>query len=183
MISLSSMVAICLGLSAVSGSLRVIKTGQPDKSQSTVKSQSPGKDATQPTGMTFKLTIMSNGLTKSGAAFGGYTYVEISADIKVTLEIVHLRSPEAANKEYNDRLKYATKIVEHAKVGDSTGTTEERAVILVPAKKDCKEATEILRTSGKLLRIIESCFPDAALDFEKQAERAGGGDRILWRSE
>jgi hypothetical protein len=95
--------------------------------------------------------------------------------MKVYLYIVHLDSPEAARKEYEDRLKGAVRIIKQEKVQDKTATksakTEDRAVIVVSELKECSEATAIVATAGRALRIIKSCSAEAALEFEKQADR------------
>jgi hypothetical protein len=156
------------------GSQQPSQTGQQDKTQHPA-SQQRSPDATPREEMKFKLLIMSDGGTKSGATFGRKIY-ETPNHTRLYLTIVHLDSREGAKKEYDDWLKRAAEIINQAKVQDNPATkpatTEDRAVIVVPATRECKETTTILATAGTTLRIIQSCSSDAAIEFEKRAKRA-----------
>jgi len=45
-------------------------------------------------------------------------------------------------------------------------------VILVPSTaKDCDEMFTVVATAGTVLRTIQSCSLDAAVEFERQAKR------------
>ncbi|MGA9633456.1 MAG: hypothetical protein WBC67_04245 [Candidatus Acidiferrales bacterium] len=118
---------------------------------------------------------MSNGVTGSGARWGGQTY-ETPTHTRVYLYLVYLHSREDAKKEYDDRLNGALRIISQGRVEDGaatkSATTEERAVIVISVKRDCKEATVILATAGSALRVIESCSAEAAVEFEKQGKRS-----------
>ena len=116
---------------------------------------------------------MSDGVTKSGARWGGKTY-ETPTHTKVNLTIVHLNSRESAKEEYEQRLKEAVRIVNQGEVQDKPATkpatTEDRAEIIVPSTRECKEPTAIIATAGTVLRIIQSCSSQVAIEFEKQAK-------------
>jgi hypothetical protein len=114
----------------------------------------------------FKLLILSNGVTKSGASWDGRIY-ETPTQIKVYLYMVHLGSREAAKKEYEDQLKAAVRIISQGKTQDKP-TTEARAVITVSDTRECKEMPTVLATADTMLHIVQSCSPEAALEFEKQ---------------
>jgi hypothetical protein len=161
------------------------------------RSQSPGRtpsptgqqnspDATSHEKMKFTLLVMGNGWTKQGDAFSTMNY-ESAAHIKVYLKIVHLQSRDDAKKEYDARLKEAAKIIDEGKVQDKPATkpasTEDRAVILVPnAAKDCEEIFTVVATAGTVLRIIQSCSVEAAVEFERQAKRGESlDDRLVFR--
>jgi|ERR1700675_2563151 len=180
-----STVLICLAASLANGSQSPSQTGQEDKTQRPTNQQN-SPDATPQEQMKFKLLLMSDGRTESGATIGGKTY-ETSTHTKVYLAIVHSGSREAAKKEYDDRLKGAVRILNQGKVEDKPATkpasTEDRAVIIAPATtEDCKETTIILATAGTVLRIIQSCSSEAAIEFEKQARLGEGkNDRFVVR--
>ena len=148
----------------------------------------PGTDqhTTPSQELLFKLVIMSNGVTKSGASWSGKIY-ETPDQTKVYLYIVHLDTREAATKEYEDTLKRSAKIIKQEKVQDKPAakpaTTEDRAVVVVTdSRKGCDEATAILATAGRGLRIIQSCSAQAALEFERQANRNESlNDRDIYR--
>jgi len=53
-------------------------------------------------------------------------------------------------------------------------STEDRAVVILPATKECREVTSILRSAGASLRIIESCSAEA----DDQGERL-----CFWRND
>jgi hypothetical protein len=173
--AVSSMAAICLAASLAHGSKLPNQTVQENKTKHPANQQS-SSEATSQEEMNFKLLIMSNGVTKSGASFGGKIY-ETPAHTKVYLYMVHLGSREGAKKEYEDRLKEAIRITNQGEVQDNAATKpatmKDRAEIVVPATRDCKETTTILATAGTVLRVIQSCSPEAAIEFEKQAKRNG----------
>ena len=129
---------------------------------------------------------MSNGWTNKGFAFSGMNY-ESAARIKVYVRIVHSSSRESAKKEYDDWLKEAVRIVDQGKVQDKPATkpvmTEDRAVIVVPeTAKDCDEMFTVVATAGTVLRIIQSCSVEAAVEFERQAKRGESlDDRLVSR--
>jgi hypothetical protein len=172
--AISTVVTICLAVSAAHHSQQPSQTGQDDKTQHPANQQK-STDATTQEEMKFKLLIMSNGVTKSGATWGGKTY-ETPTHTKVYLTIVHLDSREGAKKEYDEWLQRAARITHQGKVQDKPATkpatTEDRAEIIVPATRECKETTTILATAGTVLRIIASCSSEAALQFERQANRS-----------
>ena len=131
----------------------------------------------------FTLLILSNGHTEKGFAVSGMNY-ESAAHVKVYLKIVHLGSRDDSKKEYDDWLKKAVKIIDqgttHDKPATKPATTEDRAVILVPntgvftvvaTAKDCEEIFTVVATAGTVLRTIQSCSLDAAVEFERQAKR------------
>ena len=171
--AISSIAALCLAASLAYGSKLLNQTAQENKTQRPANQQS-SSEATSQEGMNFKLLIMSNGVTKSGASFGGKIY-ETPTHTKVYLYMVHLGSREGAKQEYEDRLKETIRIINQGAVQDDPATkpvtTEDRAEIIVPATRDCKETTTILATAGTVLRVIQSCSREAAVEFEKQANR------------
>ena len=164
-----TVVTICLATSAVHYSQQPGQAGQEDKTQHPLNQQK-STDAIRQEEMKFKLLIMTNGVTKSGATWGGRTY-ETPTHTKVNLTIVHLDSREGAKKEYDEWLKRAARIIHQGKVQDKPATKpatmEDRAEIIVPATRVCKEATTIIATAGSRLRIIQSCSSEAAIEFEK----------------
>ena len=151
-------------------------------------------DATSHEKMKFTLLIMGNGWTEKGYAFSTMNY-ESAAHIKVYLKIVHLDSRDDAKKEYDNWLKKAVRIIDQGKTHDKPATkpatTEDRAVILVPntsvftvvtTAKDCEEMFTVVATAGTVLRTIESCSLDAAVEFERQAKRSESvDDRLVFR--
>jgi hypothetical protein len=148
-------------------------SAQDNKTQP-IAGQQTNQNATPSEELQFKLVLMSNGVTKSGASWDGRTY-ETPNHTKVYLYIVHLDSPGAARKEYEDTLKGAVGIIKQEKVHDKpatqSATTEGRAVIVISDVRECNEAAAIIVTAGRALRIIKSCSAEAALEFEKQANR------------
>jgi hypothetical protein len=104
-----STVLICFATSVVYGSQQPSQTGQEDKSQRPTKRQN-SPDATPQEKMKFKLLIMSDGRTESGATLEGKSY-ETSTHSKVYLTVAHSGSREAAKKEYTDRLRRAVRIL------------------------------------------------------------------------
>jgi hypothetical protein len=126
----------------------------------------------------FRLLRMSDGVTKSGAGFGWKTFETTTTQTKLYLIIVHLDSREGANKECDEWFKMATRIINQEKVQDKPATkpasTEDRAVVIPPATKECREVTSILRSAGASLRIIESCSAEA----DDQGERL-----CFWRND
>jgi hypothetical protein len=85
-------VVIYLAASVAYGSQQLSRTGQEDKTERPANQQS-SPDAKPKEGMKFKLLIMSDGMTRSGATWGGKTY-ETPTHTKVYLTIVHLGSRE-----------------------------------------------------------------------------------------
>jgi hypothetical protein len=162
---------ICFAASVAYCSRQPRQTGQEEHSAS----QQEIQDATPHEEMKFNLLTMSNGVTKGGASWGGKTY-ETPSHTKLYLTIVHLDSREGAKKEYDEWLKRAVRIINQGKVQDKPATkpamTEDRAEIIVPTKRDCKEATTIIATAGTVLRVISSCSSEAVFQFEKAANRA-----------
>ncbi len=156
-----------------------------DNKTQPIADQQTNQNATPSEELQFKLVMMSNGVTNSGASWGGKRY-ETPNHTKVYLYIVHLDSPEAARKEYGDRLKGAVRIIKQEKVQDKPATksttTEDRAVIVVSEGKECNELTAIVATAGRALRIIESCSAEAALELEKQANHNDNeNDQYVYR--
>jgi hypothetical protein len=180
-----SAVLICLSASLAYGSQEPSQTGQDDKTQRPANQQD-NPDATPQEEMKFKLLLMSDGWTESGARCGGSTY-ETSTHTKLYLTIVHTSSRERAKKEYDDRLKGAVRILNQGKVEDKPATkpasTEDRAVIIaLGTTEECRETTVILATAGKVLRIIQSCSSEAAIEFERRAKLAESkNDRLVFR--
>jgi hypothetical protein len=170
--TMPTVAAICLATSLAYCFQQPSQTGQEKTQRPASQQETP--DITPHDDMKFKLLIMSNGVTKSGAGFGAETF-ETPTHTKVYLTIVHLDSRENAKKEYDDNIKRAERIINQGKVQDkpatNPATTEDRAEIIVPATRECKEATTILATAGKALRIITSCSSEATIEFEKQARR------------
>ena len=119
----------------------------------------------------FNQFATTSGVNKSGASWEG-TFYRTATGATVRLTIVHLDSREGATNEYADWLKErAVRIISKEKVQDNSGSTEERAVAKLFVPSECDEGTAIFATSGKVLRIIQSCSAKAAFEFEKQAER------------
>jgi len=168
-----SVLAGCLAAGVSYASNKPSQAEQENKTQPT-PSQQRSPDAASHDEAKFKLLFMSNGVTGSGARWGGQTY-ETSTHTKVYLYFVYLRSRENAKKEYDDRLHEALRIVSRGTVeggaATESGTTEQRAIIAVSAKRDCAEATEILATVGNTLRIVVSCSSEAAAEFDKWTDR------------
>lgn len=168
-----TMVGICLTASVIYAAQQSGNTGK-DKGQHPANQQE-SPDATPHEEMKFNLLVMSNGVTKWGAPWQGKTY-ETPSRTKLYLTIVHLDSREGAKKEYDEWIRKAVRTINQGKVQDKPATTpvttEDRAEIIVPATRDCKEATTIIATAGTVLRIISSCSSEAALDFEKAANRS-----------
>jgi hypothetical protein len=150
------------------------ETGHADKTQRSANQQG-SPDPTPQDEIKFRLLRMSDGATKSGARFGGKTFETTTTQTKLYLIIVHLDSREGAKKEYGEWFKMATRIIRQGKVQDKPATkpvlTEDRALVIFPATRECNELTTILRTAGTSLRIIQSCSSDAAREFERQANR------------
>ena len=170
---------ICPVISFAVRSQQPTRTGQTHS----VASQQSTPAATPHEEMKFKLVRMSNGWTKKGFAVSGMNY-ESAAHVKVYLKIVHVDSREDAKKEYNDWLKEAAKIIDQGTVQDKPATkpatTEERAVIAVrETSKDCEEIFSVVATAGSVLRVIQSCSLEAAVEFERQAKRNEGIDDHL----
>jgi hypothetical protein len=166
--------AICLAASVAYCSQQPSQSGQEEKARRPANQQGT-PDVTPHEEMKFFLVTMSHGRTKSGAGFGESTYERLLTNTKVYLCIVHLDSPESAKKEYDDNLRRAERIITQGKVQDKPATKpatiEDRAEIIAPATRECKEATTILATAGRSLRIITSCSGEAAIEFERQAKR------------
>ncbi len=112
---------------------------------------------------------------------------ESAAHVKIYLKIVHAGSREEAKKEYDDWLKEAAKIIEQGNVQDKPATkpatTEDRAVIVVlETARDCEKMFTVVATAGTVLRIIQFCSLEAAVEFEKQAKLGESmGDRLVSR--
>jgi hypothetical protein len=55
-------------------------------------------------------------------------------------------------KEYDDWLKEAARIINQGKVQDKpatkAATTNDRAVVIIPAARECQELTAMLSTAG-----------------------------------
>jgi hypothetical protein len=133
-------------------------------------SQLPNHEETK-----FNLLAMTNGVTKSGASWGGKIY-ESATGARVRLTIVHLDSREGAKNEYADWLKLkGVRVISKGKVEDKPATkpatTEDRAIVKFAVPSECDEGTAIFATAGSVLRIIQSCSAKAAFEFEKQAKR------------
>jgi hypothetical protein len=156
------------------GLATLIACGSGSPAQENKTNQQANENASRQEEITFTLLYMSNGVTRTGAHWGGKTY-ETPSRVRVYLTIVHLDSRERAKKEYEDTLSDAVKIVSEEKVQNEpatkTGETETRAVIILSVARECKEATAVVATAGRALRIIQSCSSDAALEFERQANR------------
>jgi hypothetical protein len=58
---------------------------------------------------------MSDGVTNSGAGFGGKTFETTTTQTKLYLIIVHLDSREGAKKEYDEWFKTGTRIINQGK--------------------------------------------------------------------
>jgi hypothetical protein len=162
------LLAISLAAAAVYSSQQPSQAKQESKTQSSTNEQS-NPDSTEQKSARFKLILMSDGVTKSGARWGGKTY-ETPTHTKVYIITVYLDSHAGAKKEYDNWLKSAVRIVEETKAQDKVDGSEYRSVVMAAVSKDCKEITEILTTVGSDLRIIESCSSDAAFEVEKLAQ-------------
>ena len=114
----------------------------------------------------FTLLRMGDGVTADGARFSQDTYEGPNGE-KAFAVIVYCDSPEHAKKQFGDKIKKATKIIEQQKLSDEKDATEERAVITFIAG-DKKLASMILTTEGAHLREIKSYSLQDALDLEKQ---------------
>jgi hypothetical protein len=173
---------ICLVISSAAHSQEPALTGQTYP----LASQQSSPVVTAHEEMKFKLVRMSKGWTKKGFAVSGMNY-ESAAHVKVYLKIVHTGSREGAKKEYDDWLKEAAKIIEQGNVQDKPATkpatTEDRAVIVVlETARDCEKMFTVVATAGTVLRIIQSCSLEAAVEFEKQAKLGESmGDRLVSR--
>ena len=167
-----SVLATCLATGVTYASNTPSQTGQEDETQP-VPSQQSGPDAESHDETKFKLLLMSDGITGSGARWGGHTY-ETPTHTKVYLYFVYLHSPEDAKKEYDRWLNGALKTISQGTAEDGpatkSATAEERAVIVASSKRDCNEVTVILATTGSTLRVIESCSAEAAAEFEKETK-------------
>jgi len=172
-------VVISLAASTVCGFQQPTETAHEGKTQRPMNQQG-SPDATPQNEIKFRLLTMSNGVTKSGAGFGGKTFEMTTTQTKLYLTIVHLDSREGSKKEYDEWFKMALRVINQGKVQDKPATkpasTEDRAVVILPASRECKELTTILRTAGVSLRIIESCSAETALEFERQAGRSENQD-------
>lgn len=116
----------------------------------------------------FKLTLMSNGIVKSGASFGGMTFIDETSGMKVWRNNVYLHSADAARKEFEDE------IADDIKSGGQlrrdkrdAAASEKRAVVALPSKDGCAEPTTILFTDGAILRVVYSCSSEVAHEFEE----------------
>jgi hypothetical protein len=173
---------ICLVISSGARSQEPSRTGQTHS----LANQQSSPAAAPHEEMKFKLIRMSNGWTKKGFAVSGMDY-ESAAHIMVYLKIVHPGSREGAKKEYDDWLKEAAKIIEQGAVQDKPATkpatTEDRAVIVVPENaRDCERMFTVVATAGTVLRLIQSCSLEAAVEFERQAKRNESmDDRLVSR--
>jgi hypothetical protein len=113
----------------------------------------------------FTITVVSNGITKSGATFTQNTYVAETGE-KVYEVTVHCESSEAARKELEFWIDRATKIIKREKQGKDL--TEEAAISVLPSKH-CDDETMIMETEGKLLYTIHSCSAQVLTDFQKES--------------
>ena len=171
---------ICLLVSSAARSQQPAHTGQTNSSPSQQSVPTPTPQ------VKFKLLRMSNGWTDNGFAVSGMNY-ESTAHVKVSLKMVHPGSREGAKREYDDWLKEAAKIIEQGTIQDKPATkpatTEDRAVVLVrETSKDCEEIFSVVATAGTVLRIIQSCSLEAAVEFERQAKRNESmDDRLVSR--
>ena len=173
---------ICLVISSTARSQEPTQTAQ---THSFVNQQS-SPAATPHEEMKFKLVRMSNGWTKKGFEVSGMNY-ESAAHVKIFLKTVHPGSREGAKKEYDDWLKEAAKIIDQGTVQDKPATkpatTEDRAVIVVlETARDCERMFTVVATAGTVLRLIQSCSLEGALEFERQAKRNESmDDRLVSR--
>lgn len=173
---------ICLVIPSAARSQEPSRTGQTNS----LANQQSSPAAAPHEEMKFKLVKMSNGWTKKGFEVSGMDY-ESTAHIKVYLKIVHPGSREGVKKEYDDWLKEAAKIIRQGAVQDKPATKpatmEDRAVIAVrEASKECEEIFSVVATAGTVLRIIQSCSLEAAVEFERQAKRNESmDDRLVSR--
>jgi hypothetical protein len=134
----------------------------------------------------FKLTLMSNGATKSGVGFSAIRY-DTSEHFQLWLTIEHPGSREGAKSEYDTWVKRAERIIDQGKIEDKPATKpetiEDRAVIVLPAAaKDGKGSFVIVATAGNSFRIIQSSSLEAVLQFEKHARHSESlDDRFVVR--
>jgi hypothetical protein len=162
-----ALAALCFASTAIAYGLdqpseaRPLQQPQPSTNQQATGGIAPHESTK------FTATMMANGVTKSGAEWGG-TIWETPTHTIVNAETVYLRSHEDAEKEYGDWMKMAINVVEQGKIQDEA---EQRAVVTVSGTRGCDVANEILFTSGKLLRVITSCSLADALEFERQASQ------------
>lgn len=114
----------------------------------------------------FRMTLMSDGIVKSGAHFGAMTFVEENTGEKVLRYNVYLDSADAAKKELADEVAESVKAGGKLNLDKSSPRAEQRTEILLPAKKGCAHPTHILFADGKILRIVTSCSAETARQFE-----------------
>jgi hypothetical protein len=162
----ATFIGICLAASIACGSNQPSGARQDNQPHDPADQRTLG-DVTPQQNTKFTVTMMFDGFTKSGARLGG-TLFETPIHSTVSAETVYLHSHEDAEKEFDDWIKLALKVIEQGKVQNMP---EERAVVTVRDMRGCEVATQILFTSGRLLRVISSCSSDDALEFEKQASR------------
>jgi hypothetical protein len=118
----------------------------------------------------FKLIRMSNGVYKGDTPFSQNTF-ETAPGEKVYVVMIHFLSAEGVKKEFTEKVDTATSVIERKTVKGKNDVMEERAVVAVKGK-DGQVVTTILTTAGTVLREIQSYSAQAALEFEKQAQRA-----------
>ena len=115
----------------------------------------------------FKLVIMSNGTTQTGAVFSQNTWVTDTGE-KVYELMIHCGSAAGVKKEQEYWIGKSTKIIKREKL-ERKDETEERVVVILPARL-CEEGTTIMETSGSILYHIQSCSAQAAFDFENESK-------------
>lgn len=116
----------------------------------------------------FRLTIMSNGIVKSGASFGGMTFIDESSGMKVWRNNVYLRSADSARKEFDDEVADDIESGGQLKPDKrAVAAPEKRAVVALPSKDGCAEPTTIRFTDGAILREVYSCSSEVAHEFEE----------------
>jgi hypothetical protein len=117
----------------------------------------------------FTLIRMANGVTKDGGSFSENIYQAHDGQ-KVYEYIIHTGSTDKVKKDFDARLKDATKVIEQVQPLEEKGqVVGQRAVITGPDKQQ-KTTSMILITAGNNLRIIQSESLEDALEFETQAK-------------
>jgi hypothetical protein len=118
----------------------------------------------------FTLIRMANGVTKDGGSFSENIYQVLDGQ-KVYEYIIHTGSTDKVKKDFDAKLKDATKVIEQPQPLEEKGQVVGlRAVITSPDKQQ-KPTSMIVTTAGNNLRIIQSDSLQDALEFERQTKQ------------
>jgi hypothetical protein len=102
----------------------------------------------------FKLLRMANGITPDHFGFSENTYEGPDLE-KVYFRIVHYRSIDRAQGEFDQRMKNAVKVLDRLESKGESGGTDQMAVI-VAGEGNAKQRTTILIHVGPDFRTVES---------------------------